>query len=124
MHTTVEHTLDSPTAALVDDWLTTTETAERLGVNHSRVKQLLRDHKLLGAQREEGFRIPAAFVQQGQVVKGLPGTLTLLADAGYNDIEALRWLFTPDDTLPGTPAQALLENRGTEIRRRAQALAF
>ncbi|CAM5372847.1 DNA-binding protein OS=Streptomyces cyaneofuscatus OX=66883 GN=G3I52_17875 PE=4 SV=1 [Streptomyces cyaneofuscatus] len=35
----------------------------------------------------------------------------------------LEWLFTPDPSLPGTPAQALSENRGTEVKRRAQALA-
>ncbi|MFL6182385.1 MAG: Rv2175c family DNA-binding protein, partial [Actinomycetes bacterium] len=32
--------------------------------------------------------------------------------------------FSPDDSLPGTPMQALVENRHTEVRRRAQALAF
>jgi len=35
----------------------------------------------------------------------------------------VRWLFT-DDELPGSPITALVENRGTEVRRRAQALAF
>jgi hypothetical protein len=35
----------------------------------------------------------------------------------------LEWLFTADPSLPGTPAQALAENRGTEVKRRAQALA-
>jgi hypothetical protein len=50
--------------------------------------------------------------------------LTLLRDAGYSDEEALRWLTTPDETLPGTPLQALHENRATEIKRRAQALGF
>jgi hypothetical protein len=33
-------------------------------------------------------------------------------------------LLRADDSLPGTPAQALAENRGTEIKRRAQAAAF
>ena len=50
--------------------------------------------------------------------------IALLRDAGYSDDEALRWLTTPDDTLPGTPLQALHENRATEIKRRAQALGF
>ena len=58
-----------------------------------------------------------------KVVKGLTGTLTLLRDDGFTDEEMLEWLFTPDATLPGTPAQALSENRGTEVKRRAQALA-
>jgi uncharacterized protein len=48
----------------------------------------------------------------------------VLADAGYDDDAALRWLFTPDDSLPGSPVKALAENRGTEAKRRAQALAF
>ena len=52
------------------------------------------------------------------------GTLTLLFDCGFSDTEALSWLFTADDTLPGTPVQALAEHRRTEVNRRAQALAF
>jgi hypothetical protein len=124
MQATVESSLDSRTDALVGEWLTLPEVAERLGLNLSRTKQLIRDHKLLGVQRGGSVMVPAAFIVDGQVVKGLPGTLTLLSDAGYDSVETLRWLFTADDTLPGTPAQALAENRGTEIRRRAQALAF
>jgi hypothetical protein len=54
----------------------------------------------------------------------LHGTLTVLFDCGFDDPDALRWLFTADDTLPGTPIQAMTERRGTEVNRRAQALAF
>jgi uncharacterized protein len=125
MHTTtIESTLDKHTDALVGDWLPLPEAADRLGLNLSRTKQLLRDHKLLGVRRDGARQVPEAFIHDGQVLKGLPGTLTLLFDAGYGPVEALRWLFTPDDTLPGSPVQALIENRGTEVRRRAQALAF
>ncbi|WP_041439812.1 MULTISPECIES: Rv2175c family DNA-binding protein [Thermomonospora] len=120
----MESRLDAHTDALVGEWLTLQEAAERLGLNLSRTKQLIRDHKLLGVQREGTIMVPAAFIRGGQILKGLPGTLTLLSDAGYDSVETLRWLFTADDTLPGTPVQALAENRGTEIRRRAQALAF
>ena len=52
------------------------------------------------------------------------GLLTVLTDCGFNDAEALRWLFTDDPSLPGSPVQALTENRGTEVKRRAQALAL
>jgi hypothetical protein len=72
----------------------------------------------------DALHIPADFLVDDRVVKGLPGTLTLLLDAGFTDAEAVRWLFTPDDSLPGTPARALAENRGTEVKRRAQALGF
>jgi hypothetical protein len=48
----------------------------------------------------------------------------VLFDCGFDEPEAVRWLFTADDTLPGTPIQAIAEHRGTEVNRRAQALAF
>jgi hypothetical protein len=124
MHTLAESTIDSHTEALVGEWLSLAEAATRLGIDHKRTKQLIRDNKLLAIRRTSGLGVPAAFIQDGEVIKGLSGTLTVLADAGYDDAATLRWLFTADDTLPGTPAQALIENRGTEVRRRAQALAF
>jgi excisionase family DNA binding protein len=110
--------------ALVGDWLTLEQAAEQLEADVAKVRQLLREHKLIGVRRRGEVRIPAAFIQRGSVLKGLPGALTVLADAGFSDDEALRWLFTPDDSLPGSPVQALVENRGTEVKRRAQALAF
>jgi hypothetical protein len=58
------------------------------------------------------------------VVKGVPGVLTVLHDGGYDDREAIRWLFTDDESLPGRPIDALRENRGSEVKRRAQAMAF
>lgn len=117
--------IDPAADALVGDWLSLPEVAERLGIPSSRVKQLLRDRKLLAAARPSGERaVPAAFLDGDQVVKGLHGTLTVLYDCGFDDSEALRWLFTADETLPGTPIQALCKHRGTEVNRRAQALAF
>ena len=111
---------------LVDTWLTLPEVAERLGIDVSRARQLVRDRQVLAARRGDNnvLMVPERFVQNGQVLKGLPGTLTLLADARYGDDEALRWLFTPDDSLPGSPVDALAQNRGTEVKRRAQALGF
>jgi Rv2175c C-terminal domain of unknown function len=117
--------IDPPTDAMVGDWLTIPEAADRLGLPPSRVKQFLRERKLLAVQRPEGgYAVPAAFLDGDQIVRGLHGTLILLFDCGFTEPEALRWLFTIDETLPGTPIQAIAENRGTEVRRRAQALAF
>jgi hypothetical protein len=114
-----------PADAIVGDWLTIPEVADRLGLPASRVKQLLRDRKLLAVQRPNGtFSIPAAFLDGDQVVRGLHGTLTVLFDCGFEPGEALLWLFTADESLPGTPIQAIAEHRGTEVNRRAQALAF
>jgi hypothetical protein len=117
--------IDPMADALVSDWMSLPEVGDRLGIPPSKVKQLLRDRKLLAVTRPDGSRaVPAAFLDGDQVVKGLPGTLTVLLDCGFDDLEALRWLFTADETLPGTPIQALCRHRGTEVNRRAQALAF
>ena len=113
----------------VTEWLTVPDVAERLGTDVVKVRALLKDRQLLARRRGERnvLSIPAEFIQDGpegpSVLKGLPGTLVLLADARYTDEEALRWLFT-DDELPGSPIDALRANRGTEVRRRAQALGF
>jgi excisionase family DNA binding protein len=111
--------------SLVGQWLSLAEVAERLGIPLGRIKQLLHDRKLLAVRRPDGTMcVPAAFLDGHQIVKGLHGTLTLLFDCGFDEQEAVRWLFTADDTLPGTPIQAMAEHRCTEVNRRAQALAF
>jgi excisionase family DNA binding protein len=104
--------------------LTQTEVAERMGIGPTGVRDLLRSGQLLSLKTDDGVRIPAEQLDGDQIVKHLVPVLTLLRDAGYSDDEALHWLTTPDDTLPGTPLQALHENRATEIKRRAQALGW
>ena len=104
--------------------LTPAEVADRMGIGPSGVRDLLRAGSLLAIGTPEGPRIPAEQLDGPALVKHLVPVLTLLHDAGYSSEEALRWLTTPDDSLPGTPLQALHENRATEIKRRAQALGF
>ena len=117
--------IDPLADALVGDWLTLPEVADRLGIPVGRVRQLLRDRKLLAVRRPGGaLSVPGAFLADGQILKGLPGTLTLLLDCGFDEPDALRWLFTADETLPGTPVEAMTQRRGSEVNRRAQALAF
>lgn len=105
-------------------WLDLPDVAERLNLPITRVHQLIRDGALLAVRRDGKRVVPAELIATPAVRKHLPGVLTLLHDAGYNDEEAMRWLYTSDDSLPGTPAQALSGNRATEVKRRAQALGF
>jgi len=100
------------------------DAAELMGVGLTGVKQLVSEHKLLAVHTENGLAIPALALDGDLPVKHLSGVLTLLHDAGYSPEESYAWLTTADDTLPGTPLQALHENRATEVKRRAQALAF
>jgi len=106
------------------DTLTPAEAADVLGVSPNRVRQLLRDGKLMAVPGSGNSRIPADFLQDGAVLKHLPGLLTLLRDGGFSEQEAFDWLFRDDPTLPGTPVAALRGDRHTEVTRRAQALAF
>ena len=119
-------TSDVDLETLVGEWLDWSEAGDRLGVSASKVRQLIREHQLAAAVPAPGAgqKVPAALIMDGEIVKGVPGVLTVLHDGGYDDREALAWLFTADETIPGRPIDALRENRGAEVKRRAQAMAF
>jgi hypothetical protein len=117
---------DADLSALVDEWIDWAEAGSRLGVTAAKVRTMIRDHELAGAVPVPGTgqQVPAAFIDDdGLVVKGLPGLLTVLHDNGYDDRECIAWLFT-DAELPGRPIDALRENRGSEAKRRAQSMGF
>jgi excisionase family DNA binding protein len=106
------------------DTLTPAEVAEQLGVSTNKVRQLIAERKLMAVPGSGNSKIPADFVQDGAVLKHLPGLLTVLYDGRFTDEEAFEWLFRVDDSLPGTPVEALRGDRHTEVTRRAQALAL
>jgi len=106
------------------EWINLPDIAESLDIKITRVHQMIRDRALLAVRRDGVLRVPVELVANDTVRKHLPGVLNLLHDAGYNDEEAMRWLYTDDPTLPGTPATALSGSRATEVKRRAQALGF
>jgi len=111
---------------LAAGWLTLPELADNLGLPISRIRQLLRDGKLIAVQRGTPpvKQVPAEIVHDGQLLKGLAGAITVLRDAGYDDHETLRWLLTHDDAIPGRPVDAMAAGRDTAVKRRAQVLAF
>ena len=105
--------------------ITLPDAAELLAIPITKVHQLIKDGQLVVTRDEDGRRVlPRVFVDGGAVLKGLPSVITLLRDGGYADPEIIDWLLRSDESLPGTPVQALAENRGTEVKRRAQAAAF
>ncbi len=110
---------------LVDEWVDWKAAAALLEVTVAKVRTMIRVHELAAAvpRPRAGQQVPAAFIQDGFPVKGLPGLLTVLHDGGYDDREAIAWLFLDAD-LPGRPIDALRQNRGAEVKRRAQAMAF
>ncbi|MFW6775328.1 Rv2175c family DNA-binding protein [Nocardioides sp. CPCC 205120] len=118
-----EPTGEADLGTLVEEWVDWAEAARRLGVTVSRVRTLIRDNQLAAAVPAPGAgqQVPAAFIQDGLLLKGLPGLVVMLSDHGYDHREIIEWLYTDLD-LPGRPIDALVENRGAEVKRRAQAM--
>ena len=110
---------------LVSEWLDWSQAGALLGVTPAKVRTMIKDHELAAAVPRPGAgpQVPADFIDAGFVVKGLPGLLTVLHDGGYDDRECIAWIFTDAD-LPGRPIDALRENRGSEVKRRAQAMGL
>lgn len=101
------------------------DVAAQLGVPVTRVHQLIRDGHLVSIRDADGRRcVPALLVQDGAVVKSLPSVITQLRDVRYKDEEIVDWLFRADDSLPGSPIEALRANRGSEVKRRAQVAGY
>ena len=101
------------------------DVAQQLGIKVTRVHQLVRDGQLLAVRDESGARgVPALFLKEGAIVKWLPSVITQLRDAHFTDEEIVAWLHRDDESLPGCPIEALRENRGSEIKRRAQVAGY
>ncbi|WP_323961463.1 DNA-binding protein [Arthrobacter sp. JZ12] len=111
---------------LVGEWLALPDVAEALDLSITKVHGLLNERALVAVRiGERGIRsIPAEFLVNDAVLDSLKGTIAVLGDSGFSDEEIIRWLFTEDESLPGRPIDALKGGRKTEIRRRAQALAW
>jgi excisionase family DNA binding protein len=118
---------EQPIEALVPSWLTVPDIAERLRLPLSAVRRMIEDRELLALRIGERrvVSVPEQFLDEA-VLRHLRGTFTVLADGGMDDDEIVRWLFTPDQTLPvaGTPVDALAAGFKTEVRRRAMEQAF
>lgn len=98
--------------------------AELLDIPPTRVRQLLRDRALVAARIDGHAHIPAEMVQDGRVVAGLAGTITVLTDAGFSDEEIIRWLFTGDGDPSDAPMARLRAGASKQVHRRAQIAGF
>lgn len=103
-------------------WLTLPDAADRLGTTASRVRRLIEEGILVAARVDGVRRIPEAFIVDGEPMHELKGTLTVLADNGFDDDEALDWMLSDEESLGTSPVAALLAGRKAEVRRIAQSL--
>ena len=120
--------LDDDLGQLVGEWLTVPDIGERMGMRLSDVRQMIEDRLVLSARvgPRAVVSVPAKFFNEEGPLPELPGTFTVLGDSRMSDAQILRWLFTPDETLPvqGSPMDALLAGFKTEVRRRAMEAAY
>jgi hypothetical protein len=105
-------------------WLTVPDLVDLLGITPGKIHRLLEERHLLAVRRDGVLVVPEEFLRDGEPLHGLTGTLTLLADAGFSDDEAMQWMLAPNDQLDVTPVAALQGGRKAEVRRVAQAVAF
>jgi hypothetical protein len=105
-------------------WLTIPDLTEVLGLKVSQVRRLIEDRALLALRIDGVWKVPEAFIVGNEPLGELKGTLVVLGDAGFSDLEAMRWLLGPDDSLVVSPIDALRAGRKAEVRRVAQALGF
>jgi hypothetical protein len=119
---------DSDLEDLVGGWLTVPDIGERMGLRLSDVRQMIEDRQVLGVRigPRNVLSVPSKFFNEEGPLPELPGTFTVLGDSRMTDAQILRWLFTPDDSLPvqGSPMDALLAGFKTEVRRRAMEAAY
>jgi hypothetical protein len=99
-----------------------------MGLRLGDVRQMIEDRLVLSVRigPRNVVSVPAQFFNDEGPLPELPGTFTVLGDSRMTDAQILRWLFTPDDTLPvqGSPMDALLAGFKTEVRRRAMEAAY
>jgi hypothetical protein len=111
---------------LAAGWLSLPDLAEQIGEPLSKVRDWIRERRLVAVERgaPKVKSVPVEFVHDGELIKGLFGALTVLADAGYSSDEAVRWLLTDEPLLPGRPVDLMAEGRHHAVKRRAMTLAF
>lgn len=116
------NTLDDLLAG--EELLTMPDVAEMLGIPVTKVHDYVNVKKLVVYRKDGKKYIPAVLFSDGEMSKFITGAITVLYDGGFTEEEILAYLFTPDDSLPGRPIDALHGHGAREVIRRAQAMAF
>lgn len=113
------------TAPASRTWLTVPELVDILGQPPGRIRRLIDEYTLPATRIEGVLKVPADFIEDGEPLHDVRGTVIVLHDAGYSDDEALNWMLADTELLGGVaPIDALRAGRKAEVRRVAQALGF
>ncbi len=112
----------SASAVSSPEWLTLPDLVEALGEPLGRVRRLIDERHLIGSRRSGVFAVPSIFLVDGRPLSSLRGTIIALQDAGFDDDEAIDWLFAEEETLGRTPIAALLDGHKSAVRRVARTV--
>ena len=100
------------------------DVAQALDLSITRVRTMVREHKLPAVRRDGVVKVPDVFLRNGAPIKQLHGTALLLLDGGFNEDGVMEWLLSEDESLGCTPIEALRTGRHAEVRRVAATLAW
>ena len=114
----------SDVLASVASWITVPDAADLMGVPLGRVRRYIEEHQLVAVKRDGVVSIPAETIVDGEPLASLHGTIIVLLDSGYSLDQAVEWLYTHDDQLPGTPMEFLLKGHKSAVRRLAMVQAL
>jgi hypothetical protein len=111
---------------LATDWLTLPDLSAQIGEPLSKIRDWIRERRLVAVERGTPpvKMVPAEFVHDGALIKGLFGAVTVLADAGFSPEESVRWLLSDEPALPGRPVDLMADGHHHAVKRRAMTLAF
>lgn len=98
-------------AALLETSLAAGEVAQRLGVDPSRVRQLLTARKIYGIQIKGAWKIPAFQFEGGRLLPGLEEVVPALP-IGLHPVGAYRWFTMPNPDLVPDGMEQELSPRG------------
>ncbi len=108
----------------VDSWMTIPQAAEALSIPVGRVRRYIEEHHLIAIKRDGVLMIPSEIIVEAEPLPSLPGTMIVLLDSGLDYEAAFRWLYTIEESLPGTPMEFLLKGHKSAVRRAAMLLAL
>lgn len=105
-------------------YLTIPDLVDLFGSTPSKIRRLIEDNYLAAIRIDGVLQIPVDFIDGREPLPSLRGTLLALHDAGFNNDEAVAWLFADNDELGKSPIKTLKSGNKSAVRRATQGLAY
>lgn len=106
------------------------DVADMLDVPFTKVRQYVREHKLLTQKNDAGIRcVPELFLRHVddhyELIDEVVGTALILLDGGFSEEEACRWLISHQELLGGSiPLELIRTGKYHQVNTVASMMAF